>query len=998
MQIEATRARLRAVGARLLNRMRVRAWGTWTGVASARRRMRLVATRALHAASVRAINCWSAAVAERRRLQAFMRRALHGGLHRAWGRWLASGDERRQKQSFGRRWQHRSLAAAWRTWHAFAAERLCMRGVLGTAQRALNRELSRSWLAWRELWTVRARLAIVATRLLMKSQLRALNAWVAALEVARHARGLLRRTLLRCMHGGLSRCLERWLEHLRERRRLQQVGGRLQHRGLALGWNAWRAAVEEHAAVCRSMQRAATRMFTPALSRAWSNWLAMLDKMRQLALIACRLFAREQLRAFNQWLVLAEARRRLRRAVGGGLVHSALGHAWRQWTDVRSTRRRLQRFMCRLTNQGVGRVWTTWCDWCVRRAAAISSVSRVGARLRSPAVGRAWSHWRSTWRSTYEQRLRLQAIAWRVLYRGLSLALNAWVEATAVSRRMASMMFRALHRSLIHTWLVWQAASQDRRRLRRVGQRLLSNGVARAWHTWRALTTARVLERRRMVRVLRAALVRALGHWADIHRQFSRLRRLGRRMLHRNLSRAWEKWGSTIAEAERRRQLARRSIQRIWNGVLSRTFGAWTYLARSSRAARLEVERMRRAVLARMARRTEVMVLREWRGYVAGVRAMLAADEAVADEEAADEAVADEEAADEAAADEPDDEAERRGARRRLADEVDLSNEVVRLGAQLALTRTELAKVKKSAAWKYELAIVRDELRRAIIALARAGSPHLAATIAVASQGGDGRRARGSPALADGTEGGGGGGGGGGAGATGVSASDAELDDALPRVISEITGEIFGEGSSAFSTPTGTAQPRHRQLTYPLRPSSAAGWHPRDAVREAHERRDERHVSPPLTAYHTVPAGVGSGLRQFATPSPVVLGPLPSDAWAVERRDERHVSMAERRDERLPSDTWAVEGVSVSMAERRDERHVSKAERDPTRPFERVHGDPTRPVPVGPASPPLSGPSASVGAPRGPSPRQRALHEMAMQLGQRLDRESETLLGAWESA
>ena len=86
------------------------------------------------------------------------------------------------------------------------------------------------------------------------------------------------------------------------------------------------------------------------------------------------------------------------------------------------------------------------------------------------------------------------------------------------------------------------------------------------------------------------------------------------------------------------------------------------------------------------------------------------------------------------------------------------------------------------------------------------------------------------------------------------------------------------------------------------------------------------------------------------------------------------------------------------MAERRDERHVSKAERDPTRPFERVHGDPTRPVPVGPASPPLSGPSASVGAPRGPSPRQRALHEMAMQLGQRLDRESETLLGAWESA
>jgi hypothetical protein len=346
-----------------------------------------------------------------------------------------------------------------------------------------------------------------------------------------------------------------------------------------------------------------------------------------------------------------------------------------------------------------------------------------------------------------------------------------------------------------------------------------------------------------------------------------------------------------------------------------------------------------------MARRIEVMVLQAWSAYVAGVRAMPAADEAAAD------AAADVEAADVEAAD---DEAERRGARRRLAYGVDLSDEVVRLGAQLALTRTELAKVKKSAAWKYELAIVRDELRRAIIALARAGSPYLAATIAVASRGGDGGRAKGSPALADGAEGGGGGGdGGGGAGAAGVVASDAELDEALPRVISEITGEIFGEGSSAFSTPTGTAEPRHRQLTYPLRPSSAAGWHPRDAVREALERRDERHVSPPLTAYYTVPAGVGSGLRQFAIPSPVALGPLPSDAWAVE-------------------------GVSVSMA-------VPMAERPPTRP-------------VGPASPPLSGPSASVGAPRGPSPRQRALHEMAMQIGQRLDRESETLLGAWESA
>jgi len=946
MQIEATRARLRSVGARLLNRTLVRAWGTWTGVASARRRMQLVATRALLAASVRAINQWRAAVAERRRLQTFMRRALHGGLHRAWGRWLASGDERRQKQGFGRRWQHRSLAAAWRAWHALAEERLRMRGVLG---HALNRELSRVWLAWRELWTnwwtVRARLAIVAKRLLMKSQLRALNAWVDAHERARHARELLRRSLLRCMRGSLSRCLERWLEHLGERRRLQQVGGRLQHRGLALGWSAWRAAVEEQHAAWRSMQWAAARVLTPALSRAWSSWLAMLDGTRQRALHARRLFAREQLRAFNQWLVLAEARRRLRRALGGGLVHGALGRAWRQWMDGRNARRRVQRFMRRLTNLGVGRVWTTWCDWCVQRAAAISSVRRVGARLRSPAVvGRAWSQWRSTCRSIYEQRLRLQAVAWRALHNGLSRALNAWVEMAADSRRVASIMFRALHSALIHAWLVWQAASQDGRRMRRAGQRLLSSGVARAWNAWRALTTARALERRRMVRVLRAALVRALGHWAHVHRQVRRLRRLGRRMLHRSLSRAWEQWVSAIAEAERRRQLARRSLQRILNGLLSRTFGAWADLARISRAARSEVERMRRAVLARMARRIEVMVLQAWRAYVAGVRAMPAADEA-ADDEAADV---------EAADDEADDEAERRGARRRLADGVDLSDEVVRLGAQLALTRTELAKVKKSAAWKYELAIVRDELRRAIIALARAGSPYLAATIAVASRGGDGGRAKGSPALADGAEGGGGGGdGGGGAGAAGVVASDAELDEALPRVISEITGEIFGEGSSAFSTPTGTAEPRHRQLTYPLRPSSAAGWHPRDAVREALERRDERHVSPPLTAYYTVPAGVGSGLRQFAIPSPVALGPLPSDAWAVE-------------------------GVSVSMA-------VPMAERPPTRP-------------VGPASPPLSGPSASVGAPRGPSPRQRALHEMAMQIGQRLDRESETLLGAWESA
>ena len=150
-----------------------------------------------------------------------------------------------------------------------------MRGVLG---HALNRELSRVWLAWRELWTnlwtVRARLVIVAKRLLMKSQLRALNAWVDAHERARHARELLRRSLLRCMRGSLSRCLERWLEHLGERRRLQQVGGRLQHRGLALGWSAWRAAVEEQHAAWRSMQWAAARVLTPALSRAWSSWLA----------------------------------------------------------------------------------------------------------------------------------------------------------------------------------------------------------------------------------------------------------------------------------------------------------------------------------------------------------------------------------------------------------------------------------------------------------------------------------------------------------------------------------------------------------------------------------------------------------------------------------------------------------------------------------------------------------------------------------------------------
>lgn len=268
-------------------------------------------------------------------------------------------------------------------------------------------------------------------------------------------------------------------------------------------------------------------------------------------------------------------------------------------------------------------------------------------------------------------------------------------------------------------------------------------------------------------------------------------------------------------------------------------------------------------VLASITRRTEVLVLQAWRAYVAeAARMCLRAISRWSDASVAwafdswrEAACARREAAEAAAADAAGDDS-----LRSLGGGAASSAEVVELRQQLGRTRRDLARVQASAAWKYELAVVRNELKMALAALAThadgLGSGRL---------GGGGHPSVHpivpSPPSSPPYEG------------VDVSAPRAgggvqlreEAEEETPRVL----GEILRGPDGGVSTPLAL-----RRQTYPLRPSSAGGWNTRQITHEVIAARDE-WPSP-----RTMPAGAGrrGAAREWRDDE----GPPSAEAWALD--------------------------------------------------------------------------------------------------------------------
>lgn len=210
------------------------------------------------------------------------------------------------------------------------------------------------------------------------------------------------------------------------------------------------------------------------------------------------------------------------------------------------------------------------------------------------------------------------------------LAFSTWVELLRDNLLMRTALRRALNRGLALAFNRWAELAEEKARLRlvaeRVMRRMLSRCQAGAFDGWyaavREVVDAREARLRHAVIQMHLAVVqRCFVAWADScvgveQQRERRARQILGRIRNRALVICMEAWIETTKKAL---HLKAYYAARWANILLAKLFLAWQRTAHREASIRLRT----RAMVIRMARRTEVLVLQEWHHYVREARSLL---------------------------------------------------------------------------------------------------------------------------------------------------------------------------------------------------------------------------------------------------------------------------------------------------------------------------------------------------------------------------------------
>ena len=756
--------RLRRIASRAMNRGLSIAWATWMELLSGRAKQAKVLRRIAMAGQLRAFNCWLGMLEERRRLQRFMRRAMNSGAARALTQWLDYMDDAKRLQRFGRRLANREVGKAWNAWQERIEEQLRLRQA---ASRVLNPGLSRAWSAWEHMCGSLHERRVLMQRVLNSSVLRACNHWAEVVDERRRLQRFMRRVL----NSGVARAWEAWLEAAESSRRLRRFGRRMRNNHVGRAFNAWCGRAEENDAI----RRKAARMLNPALSRALSAWVDAYEERLRLMQLARRALNTDTLRALNAWVEMVEERRRVARYLRRAL-NSSLTFAWLTWLELLAHLGKLRKFGKRLTARGLGMAWQSWQDACdqgrrsrkllarVVNSGAVRAINhwvdvayqmrrlqRFFRRLKNHNVARAFSEWIESAEEMHAQRQQARRALQTILNGVLVRTFKGWAE---VAREAAEERRDADERGEAQARL-------DEERLRKARNRMghrLESLVFERWH--KLASESRALRAKGFARWRNAEVAKGFYKWSDFAVEHARMVHLGKQLLGKYLhglcARVFALWASAVSGKQERRAFVERQVLSMMSSraelMLDYVFAGWRSMSEERRQRVRElagkaIGRYRNALVAscflpwaavaarandhkrRKLRWLAIylsgdvsfvarLCLEAWGEFAAGkrnkrnaivrealgkARLGLVQTMFVGWRDFTQSASAEKAAADAY-------ESERNG--------VDVKSDVVDLRRQLALTRKELAQVSASTAWRYELAVVRNELRHAIKVIA----------------------------------------------------------------------------------------------------------------------------------------------------------------------------------------------------------------------------------------------------------------------------------------
>ena len=578
----------------------------WIESVDERRRVRAVlqkcARRLANRTVAAAFSTWSDAVARRRergaaerRASNLIRRMTRSTVASAFDRWsdavMRASAKREAAHRLLTRWLNAHAAYFFDAWAARVRESRSLRVSLRkTLARIRNVKLNAAWNAWMDAARGGRRARRVARRLRNLRGSRTLAGWRSVCERRVAARAVLRRCE-RFMHRVLTVHLRvafvAWLDSFRHRRqaaRLAFVASR-RSRFAELGrrFKRWAAPVKNKRGLNLQVLARAIRMQNARAvkTRCFREWTRAVDDTAVRGDTAVAMRTRHAARrAMRRWRFVAAAGKDRRR---GMMIATrrwrgrVIVECFATWVETARSRRRLRRFVARLTGRRLAAGFDAWAVNAAYARRTRRNLRKIAARWRRLQLAAPFGDWVDWVDEVRSNRGTMNRALKKFRRSALFASMSTWRESIGYMRRERALLDRAervlgrlVLRDASRALVSWRDFVRSRRRLRALLRRWRKRDLDVAFRTWR----------------MRAD---------EIVAQKSALRVAARRMLRHRQAAAFARWLDVVAEGRTRAGNLRKMdtfVRRMANRVASAAFFAWLERAIHSAAARASLERV----------------------------------------------------------------------------------------------------------------------------------------------------------------------------------------------------------------------------------------------------------------------------------------------------------------------------------------------------------------------------------------------------------------------
>ena len=435
-----------------------------------------------------------------------------------------------------RRMQHASCSSAFGRWHEFCHQRRVAYSVL---QKINNMHLQHAFSTWLEQNSEMFRLAVIVDRVIRRMQhaccTKAFGQWY---EFC-HQRWVASTALRQLQNVYLQHAFSGWQEAISEMFRLAVVVGRIirrmQHSSCSMAFSRWVEFCYQRRVASTVMKKLANMH----LQHAFSGWLAGIEDMTRVAVVAGRVIRRMQ--------------------------HASCSMALRRWVEYREqrfhSRTQITKLLLRLQHGRVGRAFDSWKQSLVDLIRFASIVQRVVNRLQNRQVHAAFQSWTFAVELQQHNKKLVAKTLRRLQHMKLSSAFDGWQRSVVELVRCAGIV-------------------------RRVLARLQQREMGQAFGRWDEYRQQLLVARRVMTKLSNLTLHQALHQWACAielrHEEQDskaekqrRVEQTVRRLLQRWLAYAFDGWVSGVQEKVRVAGVCGRVIRRLQNLSCSSAFGRW---------------------------------------------------------------------------------------------------------------------------------------------------------------------------------------------------------------------------------------------------------------------------------------------------------------------------------------------------------------------------------------------------------------------------------------